>query len=135
MQARDVSARGARIRFVESSTAAEREAPPLLLVHDGVATHETFLATMEHLSSAFRVIAPDLPGCEVTAASRETALPTLRLAIEGRITEFLLAGQPLPETREGTLPPGRPDLAGAEALTIHINVAHLVALANHQRGR
>ncbi len=62
MQARDVSARGARIRFVESEASAERDAPPLVLVHDGVATHETFLATMVHLSRSFRVIAPDLPG-------------------------------------------------------------------------
>ncbi|HSO31463.1 MAG TPA: alpha/beta hydrolase [Labilithrix sp.] len=62
MQARDVSTRGARVRFVESSPASDGAAPPLVLVHDGVASHETFLATMEHLSSTFRVIAPDLPG-------------------------------------------------------------------------
>ena len=70
MLARDVSARGARIRFVESPRAGGRPAgrqrsaapPPLLLVHDGLASHETFLATMEHLSAAFHVIAPDLPG-------------------------------------------------------------------------
>ena len=35
---------------------------PLLLVHDGLASHETFLATIEHLSSSFHVVAPDLPG-------------------------------------------------------------------------
>jgi pimeloyl-ACP methyl ester carboxylesterase len=61
MQARDVSARGARIRFVESEGAPSGGAP-LVLVHDGLASHETFLATMEHLSSSFRVVAPDLPG-------------------------------------------------------------------------
>lgn len=63
MQARDVSARGARIRFVESEgSASEPAGTPLVLIHDGLASHETFLATMEHLSSAFHVIAPDLPG-------------------------------------------------------------------------
>ncbi|MDB4938547.1 MAG: putative hydrolase [Labilithrix sp.] len=57
MLARDVSARGARIRFVEAG-----EGPPLVLLHDGLASHEMFLATTAHLASSFRVIAPDLPG-------------------------------------------------------------------------
>ena len=69
MQARDVSTRGshgsqaARIRIVESKgSAATAAATPLVLLHDGLASHETFLATMGHLSSSFRVVAPDLPG-------------------------------------------------------------------------
>jgi pimeloyl-ACP methyl ester carboxylesterase len=64
MLARDVSTRGARIRFVESEPEARAEgaAPPLVLVHDAGATHETFLPAMERLGGAFRVIAPDLPG-------------------------------------------------------------------------
>jgi pimeloyl-ACP methyl ester carboxylesterase len=66
MQARDVSACGARIRFVESErlSAGPSGAPgtPLVLLHDGLASHETFLATMDHLSSSFYVVAPDLPG-------------------------------------------------------------------------
>jgi pimeloyl-ACP methyl ester carboxylesterase len=60
MLASDVSARGARIRFVEAGAGT-----PLVLLHDGLASHETFLRTIEHLaapSSPFRVIAPDLPG-------------------------------------------------------------------------
>lgn len=63
MLARDVSARGARIRFVEAGVEGvpATDPTPLVLLHDGLASHETFLATMEHLS-AFRVIAPDLPG-------------------------------------------------------------------------
>lgn len=55
--ARDVSTRGARIRFVEAG-----DGPPVVLLHDALAGHETFLRTMEHLASSFRVIAPDLPG-------------------------------------------------------------------------
>jgi len=54
---RDVSARGARIRFVEAG-----EGPPLVLLHDALGSHETFLSTLEHLATSFRVVAPDLPG-------------------------------------------------------------------------
>ena len=60
MLARDVSASrpGApRIRFVEAGSGQ-----PRVMLHDGLASHETFLATMEHLASSFRVVAPDLPG-------------------------------------------------------------------------
>lgn len=54
---KDVTARGARIRFVEAGSG-----PPLLLVHDAVATHETFVDTMAYLARSFHVVAPDLPG-------------------------------------------------------------------------
>jgi pimeloyl-ACP methyl ester carboxylesterase len=54
---RDVSARGARIRFVEAGAG-----PALLLLHDCLASHETFRATIGQLAGSFRVIAPDLPG-------------------------------------------------------------------------
>jgi pimeloyl-ACP methyl ester carboxylesterase len=62
MAARDVSARGARIRFVEAGSG-----PPLVFLHDALASHATFLETASHLTegpsgSTFRVIAPDLPG-------------------------------------------------------------------------
>jgi pimeloyl-ACP methyl ester carboxylesterase len=53
----DVSARGARIRFVEAGAG-----PPLLLVHDFAATRESWSATIARLSDTFRVVAPDLPG-------------------------------------------------------------------------
>lgn len=73
MQARDVSTHGprnaqaasqaARIRIVETaSSVGAGPATPLVLLHDGLASHEMFLATMGHLSSSFRVVAPDLPG-------------------------------------------------------------------------
>ena len=54
---KDVSARGARIRFVEAGAG-----PPLLLVHDFAATREVWASTAAHLSQTFRVVAPDLPG-------------------------------------------------------------------------
>jgi pimeloyl-ACP methyl ester carboxylesterase len=57
MITRDVSARGARIRFVEAG-----EGAPLVLVHDALASKETFEGAIERLARSFRVIAPDLPG-------------------------------------------------------------------------
>jgi pimeloyl-ACP methyl ester carboxylesterase len=57
MTSSDVSARGARIRFVEAGSGA-----PLVLLHDASATHETFDACFDRLAKSFRVVAPDLPG-------------------------------------------------------------------------
>lgn len=57
MVPRDVSARGARIRFVEAG-----EGAPLVLLHDALATHETFSGCIGRLAKACRVVAPDLPG-------------------------------------------------------------------------
>lgn len=59
MLARDVSARGARIRYVEAGSGT-----PIVLLHDTLASHEAFARTIAALvpASPFRVIAPDLPG-------------------------------------------------------------------------
>jgi pimeloyl-ACP methyl ester carboxylesterase len=57
MLTRDVSARGARIRFVEAG-----KGEPLVLVHDALASHETFAAAIDRLAMSFHVVAPDLPG-------------------------------------------------------------------------
>jgi pimeloyl-ACP methyl ester carboxylesterase len=54
---KDVSARGARIRFVEAGAGA-----PLLLVHDFAATREVWTASITRFAQNFRVVAPDLPG-------------------------------------------------------------------------
>lgn len=55
---KDVTARGARIRFVEAG-----EGQPLLLVHDFAATREVWNETIARLAErGFLVIAPDLPG-------------------------------------------------------------------------
>ncbi|MBX3192500.1 MAG: alpha/beta hydrolase [Labilithrix sp.] len=51
------SARGTRIRFVEAGSG-----PPLVLLHDNLASHETFLGAIERLAMSFHVVAPDLPG-------------------------------------------------------------------------
>ena len=83
--------------------------------------------------TGLRALAPDLPACDLTGQTEQELLPRLRLAIEGTLTELLLARKPLPETREGQpAPAARASLPTARWLTIHINVAHLAALAAHQ---
>lgn len=54
---RDVAARGARIRFVEAGSG-----PPLVLVHDYLASRVAWDDVLPRLATAFRVIVPDLPG-------------------------------------------------------------------------
>src|ERR1700685_3465765 len=54
---RDVAARGARIRFVEAG-----RGPPLMLVHDCLASRLAWDDVLAPLSRRFHVIAPDLPG-------------------------------------------------------------------------
>jgi len=54
---RDVAARGARIRFVEAGNG-----PPLVLLHDYLASRVAWEDVLPRLSERFRVIAPDLPG-------------------------------------------------------------------------
>ena len=53
----DVSARGARVRFVEAG-----QGPPLLLVHGYLQSRLVWDDVLAKLATRFRVIAPDLPG-------------------------------------------------------------------------
>jgi pimeloyl-ACP methyl ester carboxylesterase len=68
MVPRDVSARGARIRFVEAGpgpsgpSGQEAHAPTLVLVHDALASRDTFDGCFDELARSFHVVAPDLPG-------------------------------------------------------------------------
>src|SRR5882762_8386625 len=57
MVARDVSARGARVRLVEAG-----EGPALLLVHDCLSSRLVWEDVLPKLAAHFRVIAADLPG-------------------------------------------------------------------------
>ncbi len=52
-----MAARGARIRFVEAGSG-----PPLILVHDYLASRVVWDDVLPRLAERFRVIAPDLPG-------------------------------------------------------------------------
>ena len=54
---RDVAARGARVRFVETG-----DGPPLLMIHGYLDSHATWDHSLDVLSPHFRTIAPDLPG-------------------------------------------------------------------------
>src|SRR5271166_871490 len=53
----DVAARGARIRFVQAG-----EGPPLVLIHDYLASRVAWDDVLPRLAERFRVIVPDLPG-------------------------------------------------------------------------
>lgn len=54
---RDVSARGARVRFVEAG-----QGEPLLLIHDYLSSRLSWEDVIPRLAQRYRVIAPDLPG-------------------------------------------------------------------------
>jgi pimeloyl-ACP methyl ester carboxylesterase len=57
--ARDVTARGVRMRVIE---AGEGNGPPLVLVHGMLTSHLSFDDVIDPLAAHFHVIAPDLPG-------------------------------------------------------------------------
>jgi predicted RNase H-like HicB family nuclease len=86
-------------------------------------------------SGAFQASAPDLPGCSLVDPDKDRAFARLRLVIEGALADALLAGKPLPAVH----PPGHwrddPRYAGALWYEAHMNVAHIEAVARHQRGR
>jgi len=54
---RDVAVRGARVRFVDAGSG-----PPLLLVHDYLASRVAWDDALPSLSQRFQLIVPDLPG-------------------------------------------------------------------------
>ena len=93
------------------------------------------IALMETTDGRVRAVVPDLPGCESIGHLEQELLPKLRLLVEEALTCLLMAGKPLPDTRDGAVPTDRQDLAPARWCSLHINLAHLEALARHQRQR
>lgn len=97
------------------------------------------VALLPPTDGKLRAVAPDLAHCDLTGSTEQELLPRLRLAIEGELTRLLLAGEPLPDSRNGEPVPGfsPPGLTRGPVrwLHIHINVGHLEALARHQAGR
>ena len=57
--ARDVTARGVRMRVIEAGTEGR---PPVVLLHDFLTSHLEFDDIIDSLAVRFRVLAPDLPG-------------------------------------------------------------------------
>ncbi|MCL4791151.1 MAG: hypothetical protein KJ040_03770 [Gammaproteobacteria bacterium] len=92
-------------------------------------------ALMTTADGRMRAVVPDLPDCELSGRLEQELLPRLRLLVEEEVTRLLMAGKPLPDTRHGAAPPDRKDLATARWLSLDINLAHLEALARHQRHR
>jgi len=97
------------------------------------------VALLTTANGTLRALAPDLDHCDLLGTTEQELLPKLRLAIEGELTRLLLAGTALPESRDGRPAPGFGG-PGANSgtvrwLTVHINLAHLEALARHQTRR
>lgn len=57
---KDITARGARIRFVEAGEGTNKT--PVLLIHDFCATRDVWTGSIAKLAERFHVLAPDLPG-------------------------------------------------------------------------
>ena len=93
------------------------------------------VALLKTTDGRLRAVVPDLPACELSGDVEQELLPKLRLLVEDQITCLLMADKPLPDTRSGTPPADRKDLAAATWLSLHINLAHLEALVRHQRHR
>ena len=94
------------------------------------------VALLETADGKLRAVAPDLRNCDLRGSTEQELLPSLRLAIEGELTRLLLAGETLPDSRDGQPHPGfhGPGTPGPKVrwLHVHINLAHLQALAQHQ---
>jgi hypothetical protein len=94
------------------------------------------VALLTFSNGTLRAVAPDLDHCDLTGTTEEELLPRLRLAIESEMTRVLLAGAALPESRVLQPAPGfganNSGSGPVRWLTVHINLAHLKALARHQ---
>jgi hypothetical protein len=86
-----------------------------------------------------RAVVPDLQNCDLLGATEQELLPKIRLAAENELTRLMLAGSNMPDPRDGRPMPGfQPGGAPGQPvrwLNLHINLAHLDALARHQAGR
>lgn len=118
--------------------------PPVGGINRAVACPEITLvlysvALFNTADGRLRALAPDLENCDLVGTTEQELLPRLRLAIEGELTRLLLAGLALPDPRGGRPAAGiEGKSAGPDStrwLTVHINLAHLEALARHQAGR
>jgi hypothetical protein len=97
------------------------------------------IALLSTTDGTLRAIAPDLAHCDLTGSTEQELLPKLRLAVEDELTCLLLAGEPLPDCRDGEPAPGFSPGGAVRGpvrwLNIHINIGHLRALAQHQKNR
>lgn len=83
----------------------------------------------------FRATAPDFPGCVVTDREMDSAIARLRLAIEGILADRFLAGLEIPAVHSAAHWRRLSQTAGIHWHELHINIAHIEAVARHQRGR
>jgi pimeloyl-ACP methyl ester carboxylesterase len=112
---RDVAAHGARIRFVEAGSG-----PPLVLVHDYLASHVAWEDVLPPLSERFHVIAPDLPGFGESEKPSPTRYPYTFDAFSESLVDLVAA---LGLARVSVCGHA---LGGAIALTIAASHPHVV---------
>jgi predicted RNase H-like HicB family nuclease len=83
----------------------------------------------------FEAVAPDLPDCAVNCETKARALTDIHLLIETIISRLLGQNSEIPRPRTQTEIQQSTPVADAEWFSIHINLAHLQAVARHQAGR
>ncbi len=93
------------------------------------------VALMKTTDGGLRAAVPDLPACDLGGRTEQELLPKLRLRVEDEITCLLMANKPLPDTRLGAPPSDYVAQDPVRWLSLHINLAHLEALARHQQRR
>lgn len=85
--------------------------------------------------SGYAALAPDLPACLVEDTDQGRAFARLRLVIEGAIADLMISGQPIPAPRPTADWASDPHYRHGHWYEVHINLAHIEAVARHQRGR
>lgn len=84
MATKTVEIQGLPIRYMDIG-----EGPPLLLIHGFLVSHLEWEALLPHLTSHFRCIAPDLPGCGKSAKPGAEDYPYTREAFAGTLAGLL----------------------------------------------
>jgi len=85
--------------------------------------------------NSFEALVPDIPGCAVNGLTTARLLTDIHLAIEVKIAEILGKGDTVPAPRGQQELQNETRYIGCEWFSVHINVAHLRAVAKHQVGR
>ena len=83
----------------------------------------------------FLAIAPDFPGCTARGSELGRTITRIHLKLEGRVSDMLIRGEPLPAVSEQEATGDEPVTDAGHGYQIHINLVHLAAVARHQTRR
>jgi len=76
--------------------------------------------------------APDFPGCIAKGSELGRTITRIHLQLEGRVSDILIKGEPLPVISELNASFDRESAGNEDYYQIHINLVHLAAVARHQ---